>query len=197
MKIKKVFVLTVTAIIIVGIVIVGINLNDNLRENNLLIYSTGTKHKAFLNSTWEMSPREIERANSTKLSSSKLPLLFGPELIAQNRFKELSHDNVSLWGSRVKIGYTFFDNMLYKYYVSLDVVDLDESQKEILATLRKMFGEGRKGKKVRKDTMYCFEWDTKKQSLSYWSGKLEKEYLYSITIKAVYKPLYDQIKKIE
>ena len=39
----------------------GFILNKHLNATNRWPYATSTRDKAFLNSTWEMSPNEIER----------------------------------------------------------------------------------------------------------------------------------------
>ena len=62
-KIRTIITIFLIAIFIGGLFLV----NKYLSANNLLFYSTGTNEKAFLDSTWEMSPREIERANNAIL----------------------------------------------------------------------------------------------------------------------------------
>ncbi|MFC1885363.1 hypothetical protein ACFL2O_11395 [Thermodesulfobacteriota bacterium] len=176
------------------VLICGIFLNKYLSNHNYLFYATGTSDKAFLNSTWKMSPQEIERANDTSLKPG-LPPLFTPEIAEIERFKTLSQINLHLFGYPAKVAYTFFDNMLYEYYIILHTSDLEKPHKEILATLTKQFGETKKIDKKRSDIIFSFLWDTEKQSISYWLGKSEGTEKYFTVIRAIYKPYYKQIKE--
>jgi hypothetical protein len=196
--------LIVTAITIVGIVIAAIFTNIYLRENKLLIYASGTGHKAFFNSTWKMSPREIERANNIKLSkSSRFSKLFSvistgvPEVADNKRFKVLfNKGGIDLWGYSTKVNYIFFDNMLYAYIVNLKVYSLEE-HKKILSTLRDQFGEGTTDKEKSKPIVFSFNWETEEQTISYsfWEKDEESE-SYRVNIRSVYKPLLSDINKI-
>lgn len=191
--------------------------NKYLSENKFLMYATGTNDKAFLNATWKMSPQEIERANKTFLSKEKnnvFAYLFLPNVTNKDRFKLLSPLDVSLWGHEAKVVYTFFDNMLCSYYIIFTTDNKENTNKEILKTLHGQFGVEKKSIEKEKDvdlkkdhfsdknitwmptilTIYKFDWDTEKQSISYWMD--EWEIGNTVYITANYKPLYKQIEKI-
>jgi hypothetical protein len=192
---KKLSLLRITSLIAISAVC-GVFLNIFLSENNFFIYATGTKDKAFLNTTWKMSPREIERANKTSLSSSESLLLFTPEVTNKSRFKALVQKNAYLWGRLVQVEYSFFDDMLYEYYISLTAYDLEKPHNEILATLTEEFGVGKEIEEKRADLIHSHEWDTEKQLISYWMGKNEGEKFFYIGIRAVNKPFYKNIEEI-
>lgn len=61
--------------------------------------------------------------------------------------------------------------MLYGYQISLAAYDLEKPHKEILETLRGQFGEGKNGRTKNPDLIYSFNWDTEKQTVSYWMTK--------------------------
>jgi hypothetical protein len=72
----------------------GVLFVSYLKANNLLFFSTGTKEKAFLNTTWRMSPKEVERATGWPLLellerdkhlSQLMHELFSPPVIDKNR----------------------------------------------------------------------------------------------------------------
>jgi hypothetical protein len=204
MNIKDTFKLIVTASIIVGIVISGIFLNSYLHENNLLIYATGTGHKAFFNSTWKMSPREIERTNNIMLSKGhKLSLAFAlietdaPNVADMDRYRVLfSKGDIGVWGHSANVQYLFFDNMLYAYELSLNVYDHKE-HKKILSTLHKRFGEGKVGKERHHSIIYSSDWENEEQTVSYsFMEKDEESTTHHVDIIAVYKPLHKNIEKI-
>ena len=50
-----------------------------LKINNLLFYATGSKEKTLLNSTWEMSPKEIKRSNNVNLKPAKVTFFNLPD----------------------------------------------------------------------------------------------------------------------
>ncbi len=194
---NKFKVLGITTLVVLT-VISGILVNAYLAKNYLFIYSTGTSDKAVLNTTWKMSQQEIERANKTTLSAPDIDLsgLGAPEVINQNRFRELVQKNVFLWGHISEIKYSFFDNKFYEYYISLTAYEQEHPYKEILETLRSQFGTGKEVEKKRADIIHSFEWDTEKQSISYWIMSNEDKKTYHVGMRAVYKPFYRQIEEI-
>ena len=125
-----------------------------------------------------------------------MPLLFTPEVTDQKRFTAFVQKDVFLWGHLTQVEYTFFDNMLYEYYVSLTAYEREKPNKEILETLRNQFGAGREVERKRADIIYSFGWDTEKQTVSYWMLRNEGGKTYHVGISAVYKPFYRQIEEI-
>ena len=80
----------------------GVLFVSYLKANNLLFFSTGTKEKAFLNTTWRMSPKEVERATGWPLFellerdkhlSQIEHELFSPPVMDKNRYQELKQSN--------------------------------------------------------------------------------------------------------
>lgn len=188
--------LIILLVILIGVC--GLLLNNYLSNNNLFLYATGTNDKAFLNSRWKMSPKEIERANSTVLSETtdSFSLLFVPKISDKKRFKEFTQEGLSLWGEEVKVQYSFFDNILYEYYISLNTHNLEETHKEILETLRTKFGTSKEIKEKREDVIYLFEWESDKQKISYWIVKNKEKNNYHVGIRTVYQPFYRQIEEL-
>lgn len=195
--IKKMKLLGIVAVIVLTS-ICGVFLNAYLSNNSLLMYSTGNGEKAFLKATWKMSPREIERANNVSLSKPDIDVgnLFAPEVTNRGRYTSLTHKDVFLWGYIAEVEYDFFDNMLYQYHVSLTAYDLEKPHKEIIESLRTQFGEGKDSDKKRADIIYSHDWETEKQTISYWMGKNEGKENYFVGISAKYKPFYKQIEEI-
>jgi hypothetical protein len=196
--IRKKLKISLIILLIILIGVCGVLLNNYLSNNNLFFYAKGTKDKAFLNSTWKMTPKEIERANNTFLSETTnvFSLLFAPEITNKKRFKELVQEDLYLWGEKAKVKYEFFDNMLYEYYVSLTAYNLEKTHKEIFQTLRTKFGTNKEIKDKREDLIYYFEWESDKQKVSYWIGKNKEKDSYYVGIKALYQPFYRQIEEL-
>lgn len=178
--------------------------NKYLSSNHLLIYATGTSDKAFLNATWKMSPQEIERANKTTLSALFVP---ANRELDQNRIK-VSVSEIYLWKHTARLECVFFENMLYKYFITISAYDLENTNKEILALLRERFGKEKVSTMMPDDTgvsetILNIEWDTDKQHISYKIRKIDESTVkqffvppYCMDIIATYKPLYKQIKEI-
>ena len=188
--------LIISLIILIGVC--GLLLNNYLSSNNLLLYATGTNDKAFLNSRWKMSPKEVERANNTFLAETADPffLLFVPKITNKKRFKEFVQEDVSLWGEKVKVEYSFFDNILYEYYVSLTANDVEETHKKIFQSLSAKLEGSKEIKNKREDLIYDLEWESDKQKVSYWMGKNKEKDSYYVGIRAVYQPFYRQIEEL-
>jgi len=146
----------ITIILFLGVLGIGIyKLNLYLKNENLLIYSTGTNEKAFLNSTWKMSPKEIERANKTNLSYSYSDNDFlikkfsgFPMILNMNRYSKYIQKDVLLWGeSDIYVSYHFFDNMLFEYHINLENYSFEQIPSDIILTLRSKFGNEKKATK--------------------------------------------------
>jgi hypothetical protein len=150
-------------------------LNKVLHDTYRFPYATGTRDKAFLNSTWEMSPNEIERANKTLLE------------YAPPDFFDF-------------IGPSVTDKTRYKKMVQKNVVTPDESlRKEMKETLEGEFGAGKLDTED-KDSEVRLIWDTGKQTIRFWVikgehmlGQDEKGYYFGVS--ASYKRLESQIDK--
>jgi len=143
------------AVLLLALTVYAIyKLNIYLKNENLLIYATGTNEKAFLNSTWKMSPKEIERANKTNLSNSynensvfeSIRISFDfPQILNMNRYSHYIQKDVLLWeGYGVYVNYYFFDNMLFEYNIKLENYPFKQIPSDIILTLRSRFGNEKK-----------------------------------------------------
>lgn len=186
----------IALLVLLGILCL-VALNSYLSNRHLFTYATGTKDKAFLNATWKMSPQEIERANSTVLSSPLgFPSPITADVMDQKRFQVLLQKEFWLWGHESQVEYQFFDSMLYEYCVLLTVFDIEKSHREIFEMLRSKFGKERDARAKGSDLLYDFEWETEKQAVSYWMGHNKGKESYYVGIRARYKPFYADIEKI-
>lgn len=194
------------------------------KKNNGNTKSVATKEKAFLNSTWKMSPKEIERANKTYLKPINKGIYVFHDIIDKDRFTVLEGKNISLWRRNAKIQYKFFDNKLYAYYIGIENYYLSKLPDEIVDSLRGRFG-------TEKEAMLCntpcvliqlnrkeedilmditgkdliipeydiidisYKWNTESQSINlYYSNSEEQR--YNVAINVEYLPFINQIKKI-
>jgi hypothetical protein len=177
-------------------VLSAMGLHTHLKNNNLWFYATGTKDKAFLDSTWKMSYKEVERANNTILGMYEDPFvaLGEPAITNPKRFTEYIQYNLFLWGFPAEVHYTFFDNMLYEYYITLAVYDVEMPYKEILQTLQSQFGEG-KVDDERKDLVSWRDWEAKNQKVACWMGKVDgKANEYYVSVRSTYQPVLKLIE---
>jgi hypothetical protein len=191
----KLFVYFLIVLFIIAVIFIG---NSYIQDNNYLYYATGLDEKAFLNSTWLMSPKEIERANNTFLSKSDMLDFFLPDVTDITRFTTRIQDDVYLWGHRAKVEYMFFDDMLYKYYIPLTVYTYSKEtlHEEILKTLRRRFGKEKEVERKTKNMNYKCSWEADNQIITYYMGKYKKKNSYFVNINAEYRPFYKQIKEI-
>ncbi len=118
--------------------------NKFLARRALWPYSTGSREKAFLNSTWGMQPAEIERANSTKLQRSDewafLRILTYPTFLSKERYRSLAQSDMNIWGHEARVEYGFFDDKLFTYTVLLEAYDLSQLKKEIQSQMAEKYG---------------------------------------------------------
>ena len=179
--------------VLLGLILIGgIRLNRYLADNNRFIYATGTKDKAFLNSTWKMSPHEVERANHATLTfapPAPWDIVGGwPSVIDKTRYKELVQSNVVLWGYDVKVSYYFFDNWLHAYSVSFSVYDSDTSFEEVRKTLDSQFGKGRDAVPQGASLLHDIYWETSVQKINAWIGtKDDKDNSYMVGVRGVHR----------
>jgi hypothetical protein len=186
------------------------SLNLYLKRENRLLYATGTRDKAFFNATWKMSRREVERANKTTLESytDVFTLLDAPEVMNRDRFTEYLQKGLSLWGFDAEVHYSFFDNMLYEYYIAIKTYSPDKPYQEVVQSLQQQFGAGQPipqnrgkfgGEPVTEDVVLLSKLDceTPRQKLSCWMGRNgAKEGGYYVGFRATYKPFYAQIQDV-
>jgi len=128
------------AVLLLALTVYGIyKLNIYLKNENLLIYATGSNEKAFLNSTWKMSPKEIERANKTSLIPDNRTNVSAHDFVDDERYK-YKVSKANLWGRDAKIYYLFFDNKLYEYEIRIEKYYITKLPDVIVGSLRDRFG---------------------------------------------------------
>lgn len=112
--------------LIIGASLGGIFFVNYLKMNNLLFFATGTKEKAFLNTTWRMSPKEVARATGLPLLEmtdnerevrQDYRHLYGPHLMNKNRFQERKQ-KISLCGECMRRQNTPFSITSYASVLS-------------------------------------------------------------------------------
>jgi hypothetical protein len=157
--------IVVVVVLISGRAGIGLVLFYYLQANNLLFFATGTKEKAFLNTTWSMSPNEIARATGLPLllpRNEKVAelsrLLFFPHVMDKKRFQEMEQRDFHLWGHTAEVTYYFFDHKLYEYLVSITSgTALLDSQKAIMTALEARAGVAQPDKKRRPEILYAYK----------------------------------------
>ena len=198
---RLLYIFFVACLIIGGILFVNYS-----KMNNLLFFATGTKEKAFLNTTWRMSPKEVERATGLTLlemtdDERKMNQLFhdlyGPHIMNKNRFQELKQKNLFLWGMDAEVEYSFFDNQLYRCFILMKSGSaLKDLHKTILTALEVRFGVSQDGKeKNRPDIIYSYKWGTNHEEATYWITQ-EGEISYFGRITISYLPLMSEIEQV-
>ena len=194
--------LTIRSNIVATIIIVataGAVVLAELKAENYLWWATGSSDKAFLDTTWGMSPNEVERATRTPLTSAdEFTEFFAQEvqLVNPTRIRVSEQKNVhKLWGHFTNVDFTFFDNMLCEYYIGLTVYNADTSIDEIRTSLVERFGEATQSKRNSEDTIESLEWDNDKQHTSFWAIRQDNGKSYHVGIRAKYLPIQEKISK--
>src|SRR5579871_413640 len=174
---RKILKLLGMLVLIGAVCTAAVFLNIYLSQTKRFPYSTGGHDKAFLNSTWKMSPQEIERANRTQLVTADDALweiIGAPSVLDKKRYKELMQKDISLWGYPAKVTYEFFDDKLSGYYIGLTVYEPDKPFQDIYGTLKQQFGEGKIDPKPSDNLIQSIDWDAHDQKLSLWITKKDE-----------------------
>lgn len=187
---------------IVILVLIGISgilfLNHFLKEERLFIYAKGTKEKAFLNATWKMSVREVERANNCNLTHEFNLFVIDPDLnkiLDLNRFESKEGCEVNIWGNDREISYDFFDDQLFRVRIYDNILNKREVDSLIVTSLEQKYGKIKRDKenyfagKFKSNTV---EVDYKQWEYSDKENKIIKRFLIEITNIA----LIEEIKRI-
>jgi hypothetical protein len=199
MRFRKILCLVGSLALVASLVVGGVLLNAYLKTENRFIFATGTSDKAFLNTTWKMSPHEVERANHAVLTPNEdlWVAVDAPSVMDPKRYKELLQKDIMLWGHSAQISYSFFDNKLFEYYVSLTIYDTDKSIPEIRATLEQQFGKGKVDIDKSANLVVNLTWNTSKQKIALWSGKNDGENAgYYLGIRSTFKPSTQEIDSV-
>ncbi len=197
-ELKRISVIIFCILILLTIII----LNFYLKDSNRLFYSTGTDIKAFLNSTWEMSPNEINRVNETTLQKPNtsfirfLPDAGIPHILKRDRYHTLEQIDINIWGNSAKVEYGFFDNKLFQYSLSVTAYsdDYNKISNNIINQLENKYGKGKSIK--HKYFLVKLEWITDILKIEYWIYKNDKENKYSINVQYEYIPMLNKIGEI-
>lgn len=203
MKLKKIFIISNIMTALAFLLL----LNYYLISKELLFYSPYSEKKAFFNSKWGMSPKEIEKENKVNLTPAKI-VLFNipdqggfkyPSVVNMERYKLLNQiEHFTLWGFETKVEYSFFDNKLFEYTLFITGYDSTELHITIVTALKRQFGEGIIENKDY--YLHSIKWENKINSVSYWNwmGKEYDQnlYLYHAGIRIRYNPLINKIRKI-
>ncbi|MBI1803523.1 MAG: hypothetical protein HY033_12840 [Ignavibacteriae bacterium] len=188
-------------------------LNGYLRQEKRWFYATGTSEKAFLNSTWEMSQQEVERANGKLLTNPQYDLsgLGKPETIDFERYKMKSMSDMRLWGIFCKVDYEFFDDKLFEYTIYFtDVHNREYLDSIITSNISKKYGSS----ESMQGSRHLIErhWNAEKVSIKYWLYEINSDHesesvpppspgsdlekSYSAGIRITYKPMIEQTKAL-
>jgi len=170
-------------------------LNGYLESSKRFPYATGTSEKAFLNATWKMSPQEIERAdNAILLPYTDHFTKFGPQVLDTKRLTEFKRSDLMLWGQPAEVMYSFFDDRLYDYYISLKTYDTVQPLQEAIESLTHQFGQP-KDTTTEWQAKY-FEWHTERQDVSCWLNQKDPDGSSHIGVRASHKPFQHEINEI-
>lgn len=187
----------IVLLLIIGLV--GIySLNSYLKKERLLIYSKGTNEKAFLNATWKMSIKEVERANGCGLTKGISFAVIEPELnkiLDLKRFVSKKSCEINIWGADREVSYDFFDDQLFRVRIYDDILNQGEIDSLIVQSLEPKYGEIIRSE----NNKYAGKFMTDEVEIDYnqWEydneeGKKVKRFRIEIT----YKPLINEIKSI-
>lgn len=189
-KIKKwFFVLLVSLLTVSGFLL----LNKFFKEENLFIYETGMDKKAILNSTWNMSFKEVERANKIKLKKGISFASFDAglnKLLDLNRITAKKTEDFNLWAFNSELNYDFFDNRLFRYSLIGEVYNSAEFDSIAVTNLKKKYGEMLKG-----GMQYGGSFLKDSVSVEYSQFDIENEKEHRFLIKVTFLPIFNEITK--
>lgn len=217
-NLKKILKISLLLIVAISLLISIIAINGYLEDEKLLFYATGTQYKAFLNSTWEMSEKEIARANNTYLNSEPTRLDFSgfntidgkknppgtyidynpfkfdfqlPKVLNMSRYKKGIQNDITIFGYNSRVRYYFFDDKLFEYTLIIHGLDADKLHKDIYSSISEKFGEGRVQKKENFQ-IQSVSWETMILKVDYWLNDIN-----SGKVRFSYKPMINKIKQIK
>lgn len=188
-------------IIIVIVSIIGLySLKSYLKRENLLIYANGTNHKAFLNATWEMSAKEVERANHCNLVEETIPpldLIVGElsTLFDKERIVRKESNSVLIWDGRREIFYDFFDDRLFRVRIHGNVWNKERIDNSITSTLEAKYGQIKRNQ----EDEFSGRFITDLVDVNYYQFEYndsENKNVQHFQIEFTYKPLYNEIINI-
>lgn len=205
-RIKK-NVLFLISTVIIGAFLLWIN--NDLKINNRFFYANGTKVKAFLNATWKMSPKEIERANNTYLydcSDYSHDYFFEstdnkPNILNPIRYEAYFEKELSLYNHETTIKYLFFDKKLFEYHVLIKNILTDSIPYFIRSNLADKYGNNSNEFSMDKlsNILYVKEitWENEQLIIQYYESIPHfTNKTYEVGIIYSYKPMLLEIEQI-
>jgi len=209
MKHKKIITLSILIFTIILLSGGAYFLNRYLKQEYLFFYAIGTNEKAFLNSTWKMSPKEVERANNVNLilfdrkQSKSNPFIaifahtLSGMLIHDNRVKEFtSVDKIKLFGEDIELILYFFDNKLFRYNVFFSYI-YQETIDDVYNNLTRKFGK-ELTKQINKHTnTTILKWENYNKNI-YYLDSINTEEIGELYLIFEYRPfVIETIETIE
>jgi hypothetical protein len=175
--------------------------NTHLKTERLFIYAKGSDQKAILNSTWQMSVKEVERVNNCELTEDAVP---SPDevlgdlkyIIDYRRLLSKKGCDINIWGNDREVIYDFFDDQLFRIRIFDNVFNRREEDSIIVSNLKEKFGTFNKSK----DDNFGGTFSNSSVNVEYrqfsYTSDGENKTVDRLIISLTYKPLYEQIKMI-
>jgi hypothetical protein len=170
-------------------------MNQHLKTEKLYFYETGTDKKAILNSTWNMSQKEVERANNTNLKEG-FTLAFLEKglnglLSSQRITSQESTETINLWTEDATISYEFFDDRLFRYWLVGKTLNKHFFDSTAIRNLELSYG------KIKRDTtLYGGSFFKDSVSVKYSQFDIEtkeKRQEHRFVIEVTYSPIFNEI----
>jgi len=229
LKFRKILKISLSVIVTISLLILTIAIVDYLQDEKLLFYATGTQHKAFLNSTWEMSEKEIERANDTYLTIreefdfsgfDKAPLQNGnpsdrlrtynpslsipkfsrfkfnsryPQVLNMSRYKGRIQNNITVFGSKSQVSYSFFDDKLFEYTLIIEGFEADKVNEKKYDNISKKFDNEQVHDKQAYETQ-SISWEDTDLKVDYRLTE-QSSWRFTAVVRFSYKPMFNKIRQ--
>ena len=186
-------------ILLIIVCSIGIySLNSYLKNERLLIYTKGTNKKAFLNATWKMSVKEVERANGYKLTKGISFAVIESDLnkiLDLKRFVSKESCDINIWGDDREVKYDFFDDQLFRVRIYDEILNQGNTDSLIVISLEPKYGKIIRNEKYE----YAGKFMTDEVEIDYeqweYDNKEDKK-IKRFKIEITYKPMVNEIKSI-
>lgn len=176
--------------------------SQNYEKSNKNTKSAATKDKAFLNSTWKMSPNEIWKVTGLRLVEVNLDnnkyTLYNvlPDIVDTGRLKIMKFSKpIKLHGIYTHVAFYFFDEKLFAYNI-INANDIHDKSvyDSFYNNLKTKFGDPLKTD-IEKFTLNI-NWKSDKQNVRYIFSKTGDTNLSFLDITFEYLPFIVEINKI-
>lgn len=202
-KRKKIIVsFSISLFVLLSIIMLGLGLNY-LKKERLLFFATGTHIKAFLNSTWEMSQKEIERKNNDTLRPlskdlddilEEVAVSQTPNLLNENRIKVQIGTDKIVYGYKTHVYYAFFDDKLFRLKITGQCYDFENIDSLFISKFKKIYGPVIKDS-LNKSSRFLYSFNGDSITGSYWHYN-NKENECHFSIELTYTPILQRISNI-